>query len=330
MAMKIRCKQCRKKISIDEAFAGGMCRCPYCKAIMMAPSARGEVSRAARPDRPGAPADIAAAPIQEVESVETVPLAKPVMVQGIVALVLSGLVVLLLILGVVLVVRLCSRLGGSPAGPGTGVNGRPDKTNGTSVTGNGDDNGLPPLPDPANPFTTRGLQVAGVAITSPVVYVLDASSGMRGMYDPAVAVMRYSIRAMGMAGRFNVIVLDEEGAKPLADAWTIGGEAGDEKTKNFLMAYQAAGASDLADGIRRAMTLKPKAVVVLTAKAVGNADELAQQAKKAGVNIFAVMPDPSPDAVKAMEKLTARTGGQCIQFAADDLLELLSEAPPLP
>ena len=33
MAIKLRCAECRKKLSVDEGFAGGVCRCPYCKAI---------------------------------------------------------------------------------------------------------------------------------------------------------------------------------------------------------------------------------------------------------------------------------------------------------
>ena len=62
MATKIRCSECRKKISVDEAFAGSMCRCPYCKAIVMVPkpgdsTAKGLGSRPSRPTtgRPSAP-----------------------------------------------------------------------------------------------------------------------------------------------------------------------------------------------------------------------------------------------------------------------------------
>ncbi len=37
MAIKIRCADCRKRISVDQGFAGGMCRCPYCKSIVLVP-----------------------------------------------------------------------------------------------------------------------------------------------------------------------------------------------------------------------------------------------------------------------------------------------------
>ena len=35
--MKIRCTDCSKKISIDDAFAGGVCRCPYCSTLVFVP-----------------------------------------------------------------------------------------------------------------------------------------------------------------------------------------------------------------------------------------------------------------------------------------------------
>jgi len=37
MAVKVRCSDCKKKIAVDDAFAGSVCRCPYCKSIIMVP-----------------------------------------------------------------------------------------------------------------------------------------------------------------------------------------------------------------------------------------------------------------------------------------------------
>jgi hypothetical protein len=62
MAIKIRCVDCKKKISIDEAFAGGVCRCPYCTAIVYVPDDAGQKkpkksrakTPARRPKTPGA------------------------------------------------------------------------------------------------------------------------------------------------------------------------------------------------------------------------------------------------------------------------------------
>ncbi len=54
MAVKIRCSECRKKISVDEAFSGSMCRCPYCKSIVMVPKIESPDQATARP-RPASP-----------------------------------------------------------------------------------------------------------------------------------------------------------------------------------------------------------------------------------------------------------------------------------
>lgn len=61
MAVKIRCSECSKKISVDAAFAGSMCRCPYCKSIVVVPkgiaSGQEQQARPSRPPgRPGRPA----------------------------------------------------------------------------------------------------------------------------------------------------------------------------------------------------------------------------------------------------------------------------------
>jgi hypothetical protein len=52
MALKINCPECNRRISVDEAFAGGVCRCPYCKAIVFVPGRVGQESGSQRPDAP--------------------------------------------------------------------------------------------------------------------------------------------------------------------------------------------------------------------------------------------------------------------------------------
>ncbi|MCD4699389.1 MAG: hypothetical protein K8R91_02305 [Phycisphaerae bacterium] len=91
--MKIRCQQCHKKIVTDEGFAGGLCRCPYCRAITMVSGGRA-INRAARPDSPN---EVAASQTRQVKSDEAVPLAKPVVIQGIARMVLVGFVLFLLV-----------------------------------------------------------------------------------------------------------------------------------------------------------------------------------------------------------------------------------------
>ena len=74
MAIKIRCVDCKKKISIDEAFAGGVCRCPYCTAIVYVPDDAGTKKRNRRPEsprrRPESPAVRPAAPEPQAPAVQ--------------------------------------------------------------------------------------------------------------------------------------------------------------------------------------------------------------------------------------------------------------------
>ncbi len=58
MTLRILCNQCGKKIIIDAAFAGGICRCPYCKSLVKVwDKLAGSASRQQqqRPQRPVEP-----------------------------------------------------------------------------------------------------------------------------------------------------------------------------------------------------------------------------------------------------------------------------------
>jgi len=84
MAIKIRCVDCKKKISIDEAFAGGVCRCPYCTAIVYVPDDSTTSQPKRRPEaptrrpeaptrRPKAPAPAPPADITEADTAVDIP-----------------------------------------------------------------------------------------------------------------------------------------------------------------------------------------------------------------------------------------------------------------
>ena len=118
MALTIRCTGCRKKISLDDGFAGGVCRCPYCKEIVLVGQGQ-DGATAARPEapRPEAPAgqpSAGAAPAaasqeavvvgEVIPQIHEVPMANPVRLQGIVTLVMIGLL-LVMVAGIVWLAR---------------------------------------------------------------------------------------------------------------------------------------------------------------------------------------------------------------------------------
>jgi len=160
MAIKIRCKECRKKISMDEAFAGGMCRCPYCRATNVVPGERrsGRDDRPDRPDRPDSPQTPATA-----DARRTIPLAKPVKVQGILSLILLALLFLLSAFVAVYGMKMVK-----------------DRQRDAAP------------PPPVNPIIgVKGVQIAGLPMRTPVVYVIDAAGSMRDFYDPAAVLVRH-------------------------------------------------------------------------------------------------------------------------------------------
>ena len=300
MAIKVRCKNCRKKISIDEAFAGGVCRCPYCGALNMAGGTAATGGPADRPDRPDAPG--AAEAETPAEAHEHIPVARPVRIQGIVAIVLVALLLLM--------------------GGGAGVWAYYYRKT------------IRPGPEPENPFAEKGPRLADVEFAPPVVYVLDASSGTGDLFDSGLAVVRYSIRSLGEDDKFRLLLVEPDGAKHAVKDWTGGGETGDAAVKAFTAEKTAHGATDLAAAVREAIGLAPKTLVLVAGKAPAPDDDavaaLAAAAAGAGVVVHSVSLGDFPDATGPMNVLCEKTGGQCRAYSEELLDELLGGAPPLP
>jgi len=300
MAIKIRCKDCRKKISMDEAFAGGVCRCPYCKATNVVPGERRQV-RDDRPDRPDSPQ----APAAGADARRTIPLAKPVKVQGILTLILLALL-----------------FGLSAFAAAYGLKMYKGRQEDTS----------PPPPPPPNPITdVAGVQVAGLALRTPVVYVIDASGSMGDFYDPAAVLLRHSVRTLAASDHFNIVCLTEGKVEMLSDGgWVAGRGGSDAQVKAFLFDRQPKGVTALRDGLVRALALKPGTVVVLAAKGVEDPDALIAQAQGADIRVYTVTPAGDPDAAEALEALSEKTAGKHRAFTDADLMDWLDEAPLLP
>ncbi len=168
MAIKITCSKCSKRISIDEAFAGGVCRCPYCTTINDVPLHPGQEPTPAASKTP-----------------KRVPVAKKASLQGIVALLIM-LVFLGIIIGVIVTVVVVTGNGGAD-------------TSETPAVVDGPQN--PFLPCPA------GFVAGTLRVDSPVVYCLDGDTSMGSYFPYAARMTGVSLRALTDAYSAQVLLV---------------------------------------------------------------------------------------------------------------------------
>jgi hypothetical protein len=302
MAIRIRCSECRKKISIDEAFAGGMCRCPYCKAIVYVPEAATATGEGVRPPaptgRPDAPQARPAAPGAAVPppppgapaaapAGEHIPMARPVKIQGIITMVLLVLLALM-VAGGVTVALLYLR------GPDYTPQPVPDDT----------------LPPDLLAVSRRGPAVADIKLPEgPVLYVLDGGSSMRDAFDPAVVMTENSILSVTEKGTFTVLLCRETEDEFLSEDFQPGGEKGQAAARERLRNIAPSGATDLPRALKAALERKPKTLVLFARKPVDDCLDLAKQAHEQGVTIHAVVIDGDPEVNQSVKAIADATGG---------------------
>ncbi len=328
MAIKIRCSDCRKRISIDEAFAGGVCRCPYCTALVFVPAG---ASASVRPGRPSAPGGRPAAPGETVgadagittaqearEAIEAaaksdqdVPIASPVRMQGIAAIIM--LVVLLALLG-----------GGGYVVVDAMSGDDNGQTNGdTNGDGNGhadNGNGHKPPVKTFNPFTHPGVDgpgVDGMPLDAPIIYCIEAGSSMDQTLNYAVAMTYVSVRTLSGDHTFNVIIGEEGGADDaswyrfLLPSYTGGGPAGEAAIRKPLDNVGAVGAPNVERLLTAAAaaTPKPHTIVYFGNKPLFNAEKLAKIAADKDIKIVSICLTDDPEILGHMAKLAAGSGG---------------------
>ena len=328
MAIKIRCSECSKKISIDEAFAGGACRCPYCKAIVMVPGESRE-GAAVRPlgPRPDAPGDAAAEAAAAAAIVpEDVPMADPVRIQSYAAVTLIALLIVAMIVGVVIVVM---HLKGGQTKP---VQTPED---------------LLQVAAPVNPLkpTIEGPSVAGdVKIAAPVVYVIDCGDSMRELIDFSAKIVSVSVDSLKTDEKFTVImamtnrdsahetaetVKSPAGTVTFQNAMVNGGEAGEKEALKFMTGLEETrptGVVDVAPAIKAALAMNPKTVVVFTNKTIDGADALAEAANKAGVHLATMAMHADADVQDSLKKLADSTQGQSRAYSKGALQAWVDQA----
>ena len=344
MAIIIRCSECQKKISVDEAFTGSMCRCPYCKAIVSVPESgqRSATARPAapspRPDRPGAPKPGTPRPGQPAQHAsgvsersadsakraQHVAMAKPVRVQGIFTLVLIGLLVLVLAGLAWAVVAMVSSVGeGQPhQGP---VPQAPRDPN------------APPPPSRVNPLAAGGSSVVAgdIAVRPPVVYVVDAGGAMRPTIGFAAVMVYRSVASLPQSARVQLLVMKDASSQGLVqpiEGSPTGGKAAAKRMLTVLDTTYPGGTTDavIPPAIESAGKLGAKTVVLLTRGPIDDPKATAAMkswASESGRQLVLISIGSRPGDAKMLEDLAGQTGATFRSYDEYQLRDFLDESP---
>lgn len=322
MKIKIRCDGCGRQIAVDEAFIGGVCRCPYCKALV---AVEGTVSTERDGGRPDAPAREGAArpaepahagsqtrrpavPAQGQDELAakaarqtSVPMASPAKVSGVVGIVLAVVLVGILAVGGVIAVRMGlftrdEKPKSSPSPQGA----TPSKGDGPSAaTKNA------PAPSAVGPNV-----LGDMPITSPVVYCVEIGGVSPARRGELATVLAESVRSLGPEGKFNIVACMEGRVEVFGRLFFGGGPAGALEARKFLAGLPAGGPAPMDDGVRTAIESRGATVVLLGSSSL-DAEAAGARAAAMKVKVAAVGLHADASAGAAYKALAGETGGAC-------------------
>jgi hypothetical protein len=337
----LTCTKCRATLEMDEAFAGGVCRCQHCGTIQTVPSHLKHGNKAGAPagaagkslyggrgnTAGGLPSsgldDLASAvagsgissglshrrptPGRAVEY--AAPGARPA--RNRTPLLIGLLIVGLAVVGL-LVWLLVSR---PPATPGPVTGGpQPAPTGGQQAV----------TPAEVGPhFLALPLDVQRV------VYVLDRGQSNAEVFDPLKAALFDSLSSLGAGREFQVLFWTSPGSKNADEfAYPKSGTARGNPDRvadirKEIEDLSITNATEVNAAIREAMKRNPDVVVIATAKGVNLTDDFVKQVKGAAkgnkVVIHTVDLSRSGDGQSAMEAVSRATGGQYVHVTPGEL-----------
>jgi hypothetical protein len=336
--ISITCTNCRTELRIDDAFAGGVCRCQHCGTIQTVPS---HLKNSARVDNPTARAGASKALYQQKKAFSDAgtgldDLANAIASSGLsssrlrsatatsakaapaktknspLLLLISGGVLLLAIIaaGVLYLVMHGPATATPPLTPAPS----PDNSGGTVVVASG--GGAPDN-------TPLGPSFCGVPLTDPsVVFILDRGDSTAQYFDSLKASVYRSVQLLGSTRQFAVILASngtDDYAFPkhgMADADT----ARLDKLRGEMDDIVAIGASHLRGAIESAVARHPAVIVLVTAKWTldqDDADALRQNAQR-GIRFDTFILGGS-DSTAPLQEAADRSGGTFIRLPEDQL-----------
>ncbi len=330
--LELECPSCNEHLAIDAAFAGSVCRCSRCGALLRVPgaattSANSETAApAAAPVDAEAPADPLAALAaggaegDEEASASATPAApRPAAAPAARSSKGSkgkGVAVAVLIAAALAGGGVCWLAYRMLMASGSGV--REAQTITRDVLGGYDPN--------VNPFLAGKLNFLGVPVVGRTVLLVDASMDSQRWLKLAREAVASCVR-QAQGQEVQVLFWSEEGGTPFPDPALRALTAEDQqKLASHLDEVYAVGRADLAAGLTQALKSQPGAVVLVTSQAPGSERASAlQQAISAAAEtkLFVVLIDRD---APVLNTLAQEHGGLCVTLPLQRLVDWYQDA----
>ena len=328
--ISITCTNCQAALSIDDAFAGGVCRCQHCGTIQTVPSRK--------KDGPGGTAAGLGVKTPKTLYQKRVreagvgtgldELAEAVTSSGLTgsglssraarppgsgptrsnrtALLIGLAAVVIVVLLVIILVMMKGRGSESTAGAGS--------AGGTSPGGS----------QAGQPVNGTGPSFAGVKLDYPtVIYLLDRGSSIAEPFGNLKQAAVKSMQTLGGDRRFQVIFWDNgQDAGTFPPLLSFASEAKVADVARQIDDVFAFGATDARPALEKAMNQRPAAIVLVTGKGADLDDSFVQMVKEVRkdantvIHTFAVGGVGSSTALKTVAQ---STGGEFRELSAGQL-----------
>lgn len=332
--ISITCTNCRANLTIDDAFAGGVCRCQFCGTIQTVPAkgkpvtATSTTSRQqpaatsktlyqnkARSRQAGANGtgldDLANAVVSSGLTGSGLSSQRHVAKVGdepqrrnLVPILLVACAVLVVLLGIVLTVVL--------------LHGRGTSGTGTLTTDSGQSQ------------TALSATFCGIPLHSTsTIFLLDRGNSITEQFDTVKAVSFKAIDQFGPSRKFQVILWDNDtsGEAEFPVGQMLDATAGNTtELRRYFQDAIATGRSHLSGVLKEAASRNPQEIIIATGKGADDLDEddaaVLQSMVGRNIRIDAVQVYPvSPSPNKVLQEVSRATGGQFRNVSAAELRE---------
>jgi Na+-transporting methylmalonyl-CoA/oxaloacetate decarboxylase gamma subunit len=346
--IRITCTHCRQVLTIDDGFAGGVCRCQHCGTIQTVPASAVPAKGGAKTSALGAAARTLYRAAEHASQGNRQDFSGEHMLSD------STLEELAEIVSSSGLRSNSRRLRQSIPG---GVNGqipvatvlKPKKSHVPLIVAgvvivvlvlvivvllmrrSGGTNAAAPPPEAATPLVEPNFAGMKIKAADTVVYLLDDGFSASDVLPAMEAATYQSIKSLSAQKKRFAVLFWREGSPRYPAQETA--QATDIEEKNCEKALSdefAQGSTDADDAFKAAMALRPDAIVLVTAKAAqlpdGFVDTLAQWRGDSQVRVYTVgiNGDSSGDASKpgVLMMVAAKTGGAFLNISSNELARL--------